>query len=239
MLSPMPDRDLAPKHTAFDWRIYADATLAGLSALVPLPFLDLAFEVTFRRRMPGAIARARSRSLADTAGRRLGRGVGTMVSVEGCLTVGVGIVRYVVQKLWRKVIYIFAITDATSQLSAYWHRAYLLDHMIRGGHVGPDVDWQRSATVFERVMAGADTSPLLGLARQTVASAHRVVRLLVRARRHGAADEADSLAAILRSHWDAAEASLERLAVQYNQAYLQSLEADPPVTVEKPTRNPR
>lgn len=235
----MPDRDLTPKHTAFDWRIYADATLAGLSALVPLPFLDLAFEATFRRRMPGAIARARRRPLAETAGRRLGRGLGRIVSVEGCLTVGVGIVRYVVRKLWRKVIYIFAITDATSQLSAYWHRAYLLDHMIRGGHVGPDVDWQRSAIVFEKVMADADTAPLMGLARQTVAGAHRVVRLMVRARRHGAADEADSLSAILRSHWDAAEASLERLAVEYNQAYLHSLEAELPIAVEKPTRNPR
>jgi hypothetical protein len=235
----MPNRDLAPKHTAFDWRIYADATLAGLSALVPLPFLDLAFETTFRRRMPGAIARARRRPLGGAAKRRLGRGLGKMVSVEGCLSVGVGIVRYVVKKLWRKVVYVFAITDATSQVSAYWHRAYLLDHMIRGGHVEPDVDWERSAAVFETVMADADTAPLMGLARQTVASAHRVVRLMVRARRRGAVDEADSLSAILRSHWDAAEESLERVAVQYNEAYLRSLEADPPAAVEKPTRNPR
>jgi len=93
--------------------------------------------------------------------------------------------------------------------------------------------------VFESVMRDADTGSLTGLARQTVASTHRVLRLLVRARRRGAVDEADSLSAILRSHWDAAEGSLERLAVQYNEAYLRSLEAEPSAAVEKPTRNPR
>jgi hypothetical protein len=137
------------------------------------------------------------------------------------------------------VVYIFAITDATYQVSSYWHRAYLLDHLIRAGHAGPDVDWGRAAAVFEGVMRDADTGSLTGLARQTVGSTHRVLRLLVRARRRGAVDEADSLSAILRSHWVAAEASLERVAVQYNEAYLRSLDDDPPATVEKQSGDPR
>lgn len=49
--------------TAFNWAIYAGATLAGLSVLIPLPLLDVAFEQLFRRRMPGSIARARSRQI--------------------------------------------------------------------------------------------------------------------------------------------------------------------------------
>jgi hypothetical protein len=156
------------------------------------------------------------------------------VSVAGCLALPLLLARYVVRKLWRKVVFIFAITDATSQVSAYWHRAYLLDHLVRAGHAGPEVDWPRAARVFERVLRETDTGPLTGLARQTVASSHRVLRLLVRAKRHGAAEEADSLAAILRSNWDTAEASLMAVAVRYNEAYARSLELEPPVVVTPP-----
>jgi hypothetical protein len=221
-----------PQRTTYDWRIYADATLAGLTPLLPLPFVDLIFEATFRRRMPGAIAAAHDRPIAEEARQRFGRGLGKLLSLEGCLAVPLGIVRYIIKKLWRKVIYVFAIADATSLLSAYWHRAYLLDHLIRAGHAAPDVDWQRSASVFETVLKSTDTGPLLGLARQTVRSAHRVVRLLVRGRREGAAEVGDSLSSILGSHWQAAEASLIGIAVRYNAEYARSLELDPPPVVE-------
>jgi hypothetical protein len=226
----------APRHLPFDWRIYADATLAGLSALAPLPFVDVAFEAYFRRRMPGAIARARDRDLAAGARRSFGRGTGRLLSMTGCLAVPLGIARYVVKKLWRKVVYVFAIADATSQLSQYWHRAYLLDHLIRAGHAGPGVDWPRASVVFETVLEETDTGPLMGLARQTVASSHRVLRLLVRAKRRGAAEEADSLAAILRSHWTAAEVSLIRVALRYNETYGRSLGLDAPVVEAHPDR---
>ncbi len=235
----MPEPAGPPRHTAFDWRIYADATLAGLSALVPLPLVDLAFEAYFRRRIPAAIGRARGRRPAEGARRRFGRGSGRLLSAAGCLALPLLLARYVVKKLWRKVIYVFAIADASSQVSAYWHRAYLLDHIIRAGHAGPEVDWPRSARVADRVLEATDTGPLTGLARQVVASSHRVLRLLIRARRHGAAEEADSLAAILRSHWDAAEGSLIRVALRYNEAYASSLELEPPLAVEKSVEDPR
>jgi hypothetical protein len=228
----MPDRFPPPQHVTFDWRIYADATLAGLTPLLPLPFVDLVFEATFRRRMPGAIAAARNRPIAEEARRRFGRGLGTVFSLEGCLAIPVGIAKYIVKKLWRKVIYVFAIADAASLLSAYWHRAYLVDHLIRAGHAEPDVDWPRSARVFEMVLKSTDTGPLLGLARQTVGSAHRVLRLLVRGRREGAAQAGDSLSSILGSHWRAAEGSLIGIAVRYNAEYARSLELDPPPVVD-------
>jgi len=224
----MPDPGAIPRHTTFDWRIYAEATCAGLTALLPIPFLDLAFEAYFRRRMPATIAKVRNQDLADGARRRLGQGLGTLISIEGCLALPLGVVRYIVKKIWRKVIYIFAIADATSLVSAYWHRAYLLDHMVRGGHAGPDVDWPRAAIVFEHVLAETDTGPLMGLARQTVASVHRVFRLLVLARRRGAAEETESLSTILQSHWDAAESSLMEVAVRYNAEYARSLDLSPP-----------
>jgi len=224
----MPEHQSTPQHTTFDWRIYAEATCAGLTALLPIPFADLAFEGTFRRRMPATIAKIRKRELADPARRRLGRGPGRLFSLEGCLAVPLAVVRYIVKKIWRKVIYVFAIADATSLVSAYWHRAYLLDHIIKAGHAGPDVDWPRSVAVFEKVLEETDTSPLMGLARRTVSSVHRVLRLLVLARRHGAAEETESLSSILRSHWDAAEAALIKVAIRYNEEYARSLDIFPP-----------
>ena len=68
-----------------------------------------------------------------------------------------------------------------------------------------------------------------GLARQTVASVHRVFRLLVLAKRRGAAEETESLSTILRSHWDAAESSLVDVAVRYNTEFARSLESSPPI----------
>lgn len=236
----MPDDRSTPRHIAFDWRIYADATCAGLTALLPIPFLDLAFESYFRRRMPETIAKARQRELAVGSRRRLGRGNGRFLTLEGCLAIPLRLFFYIVKKIWRKLVYVLAIADATSLVSAYWQRAYLLDHLISAGHAGPDVDWQRSATVFENVLEQTDTSPLMGLAKQTVSSVHRVFRLLVLSRRHGAAEETESLSGILRSHWNAAEHSLRQVALAYNEEYARSLELVPPGPQDAGnTRHPR
>ena len=229
----MPENPSPPQHTTFDWRIYAEATCAGLTALVPLPFVDLAFEAYFRQRMPGSIAKVRHRTLDEGPRRRFGRGSGKLVTLEGCIALPLGVLRYVLRKLWRKVIYVFAIADATLLVSAYWHRAYLLDHVISADHTGPDVDWQRSATVFEKVLKETDTRPLMGIARQTVSSAHRVLRLLMHARRHGAEGETESLSKILQMHWDAAEKSLVQVALRYNEEYARSLESNPPHSADQ------
>ena len=234
----MPKLEATPYHTTFDWRIYAEATCAGLTALVPLPFIDLAFETYFRRRMPATIAKIRHRELAVGARRRLGRGIGRFLSLEGCLAIPLGMVRYIVMKIWRKLVYVLTIADATSLVSAYWHRAYLLDHVISAGHAGPEVDWRRSAEVLDKVLHETDTGPLMGLARQTVSGVHRALRLLILARRRGAAEETESLSNILRSHWDAAESSLVKVALRYNDEYVRSLELFPPEPRDTPSRSP-
>jgi len=216
------------EHTLFDWRIYAEATCAGLTPLVPIPFVDLALEAVFRRRMPGKISSVRNRDLAPQTGSALSRGTGTLVSVEGCLKVPLAVTRYVLRRIWRKLIYVFAIADAAKLTSEYWHRAYLLDHLIRAGHAEPEVDWPRSAEVFATVLRDTDTSPLTGLAQQTVSNAHRVARMLLRARKRGAADVTESLSDILRSNWGAAEGSLTDVAVRYNEEYERSLILRPP-----------
>jgi hypothetical protein len=213
------------RNSIFDWRIYADATCAGLAVLIPLPLVDTAFEMVFRSRIPGTITRARSREVAPDIRRRLGRSVDSSLSLQGCLTLFFAAVRYVVRKIWRKVIYIFTIKDAATAVSEYWHRAYLIDHMVRAGHLEAGVDTDLAVQVFERTLLEADTSPLMGLARQTVANAHHVVRTLARARRLGAAEVARSLGDVLASHWKGAEASLVGVGKDYNRRYRLALDA--------------
>lgn len=157
--------------------------------------------------------------------RRLGRGVESAVSLQGCLKLVFVGFRYVLRKIWRKVIYVFSIKDSATALSAYWHRAYLIDHMVRAGHLEEDVDTDLAVEVFNRTLREADLSPLMGLARQTVANAHHVLRILTRARRLGAAEVARSLGDVLASHWKGAEASLVGVGEDYNRRYVLELEA--------------
>jgi len=203
----------------FDWRIYADATCAGLSALIPLPLVDLVFETIFRRRMPGKISKARGSEVLPRTKIQLARPLNGSLSWSGCLAVPFMVVRYILRRLWRKIIYIFAVKDATTALTEYWHRAFLIDHMIRAGHLAPGADPDLAIRVYRHVLHEVDPSPLTGLARQTVANVRHVLRLLVRARRLGAAEVTKSLGEVLSSHWRVAEDSLNATTFRYNALY--------------------
>ncbi|MCW8984428.1 MAG: hypothetical protein OQK55_03730, partial [Thermoanaerobaculales bacterium] len=208
----------------FEWAVYADATCAGLSVLIPLPLVDLVFETVFRRRIPGKIARVRKSEVAPQTKVKLARPVNDALSWSGCLAMPFMIVRYVLRRLWRKIIYIFAVKDATTALTEYWHRAFLIDHMIRAGHLAPDVDTDLAVRVYRQVLQEIDPSPLMGLARQTVANVRHVLRLLVRARRLGAAEVTKSLGDVLSSHWKVASASLITTSQRYNARYAAEVE---------------
>jgi hypothetical protein len=204
---------------ASDWQVYADATCAGLSVLIPLPLVDLAFEVLFRRRIPQTIVGYRKAEVAPGTRRQFVRSLSTPFSLEGCLTALVAVVKYLARRIWRKIIYIFAVKDAVTALTEYWHRAVLLDHMVRIGHLGPGADIGLAARVFSGVLRDIDPSPLSGLARETVANANRVVRLLLRARRLGAEEVTRSIGEVMSSHWRLASTSLEATTHLYNVRY--------------------
>ena len=97
-----------------DWRIFSDATCAGLSVLIPLPLVDIVFETIFRRRIPVTVAKVRRREVAPEVRRRLGQGLDGPLSLSGCLAIGLATVKYVLRRIWRKIIYIFAVKDAAS-----------------------------------------------------------------------------------------------------------------------------
>jgi hypothetical protein len=124
----MPDA----RTTDFEWSRYADATLAGLSVLIPVPFVDDAFEAFFRRRIPGAVARSRGRTLSAEVRAVLdeedgGRG--------GCAALPARLVVGLFKRLSRKLLYFLTVKQAADSLSHYWYRAFLLDHMLASGHL--------------------------------------------------------------------------------------------------------
>jgi hypothetical protein len=212
---------VANKEREFDWRVYADATCAGLTALIPIPLLDAVVERIFRRRMPAAIAHANRRAVQPEARARLGRSGSELLSLAGCLMLPLAAVRYLARVIWHKVIYVLAVADAARLVSAYWHRAYLMDHMIRAGHLDPGADADWAIQVFFKALDEADTSPLTGLARQVVSTSRQVLGMLLRAARRDDPELTQTLGEILSSHWAAAERSLSAVAYRYNDLYVQ------------------
>jgi len=219
-----PTSEVRNPKSDLDWRIFADATSAGLSVLIPLPLVDIVFETIFRCRIPATIARVRGRQIAPEVRQRLGRGLDGPLSLSGCLAVGLAAVKYVLRRIWRKIIYIFAIKDATTALTEYWHRAYLIDHMVRAGHLEPGADADLALRVSTGVLRDIDPGPLAGLARLAIANTHHVFRLLARARRLGAAEVTRSLGEALSSHWRNAEDSMRETASLYNERYAAEVE---------------
>ncbi len=104
-------------------------------------------------------------------------------------------------------------------LTEYWHRAFLIDHMVRAGHLEPGADTELALEVSRDVLRDIDPNPLMEMARQTVANVHHVFRLLVRARRLGATEVTRSFGELLSSHWLVARESLQDTASRYNEQY--------------------
>ena len=157
----------------FDWAIYVDATLAGLAILIPIPLLDLLFEWIFKRRMPQAIARRNGRTLSSKAVRQINRGG---FSCLGCLLWPLELVWLLLKRTYRTILYFLTVKDATDKLSYYWHRAYLLDHMMQQGDLEGEEEAAMAAQALDQVLDGLTTSPLTQLAQQVVASVHHILR---------------------------------------------------------------
>ena len=208
----MPDE----RTTAFEWTRYADATLAGLSVLIPVPFVDDAFEGYFRRRIPGAVARSRGRALPgevraaldeeDAAGR------------SGCATLPLRLTLGLLKRLSRKLLYFLTVKRATDRLSHYWYRAFLLDHMLSAGHLDDPATTRFAYRAMEQVLA-ATAGPLPQVARQMVASSRNVWSALRLARRGKDSEEVREMRAQLERRWSEIAEHLGSVALRYDEAF--------------------
>ena len=207
----------------FDWPIYADATLAGLSVLIPIPLLDWLFEQFFRRRMAPSIAARRGRALPDPIRDELNRSEGSCLGVA--LALPLKGVLWLARRISRKLLYFLTVKDAADQLAYYWQRAFLIDHMLDLGHL----DDPASARVARRALdqaLDATSGPLLLLARQIISHSRGLVGTLCRARR-GVEDEAIRQAqGEMSRQWSTLAAAFELLGARYDEWY-RRVQAEP------------
>ncbi len=196
--------------------MYADATLAGLSVLIPIPFLDTLFERFFRRRMPTAIARSRGRVLPapiEAALRPTSRNV-----VRACLTLPLTLTIGLVQRLSRKLLYFLTIKEASDALSQYWHRAFLLDYMLAAGHLDTVASAHLAAQAMEQVLA-TTSSPLAQLARQVIAQTRHIWQTVRGARRGQEDDVIAQTRAQMEQRWGDFAGYFEAVAARYEHHY--------------------
>jgi hypothetical protein len=208
----MPDA----RTTDFDWSRYADATLAGLSVLIPIPFVDDAFESYFRGRIPGAVARSRGGVLSDEVRAVLeeedaaGRG--------GCAALPARLVVGLFKRLSRKLLYFLTVKQATDRLSHYWYRAFLMDHMLAAGHLESTGSARVAHQAMEELLA-TTVGPLPRLARQMVTQMRNVWPALRRARRGEEPDEVRQARNQLERRWNELAEHLDAVAARYDEAY--------------------
>lgn len=206
----------------FDWLVYADATAAGLAVLIPLPVLDWLLEQYFKRRMAGVIAKRNGRAITPAIRRALDtRGKGLW---PGCLMWPVRLVVYLLRNIYRTLVFILSIKDATDNLSYYWHRAFLIDYMAHRGDLDSLERAQIGGAAMNEVLDSITTSPLTGLARQIVErgrlTIRQALRLLFRWRRKQEEPQAISESRKeLTSQWSALRGYFAGIARRYNEAY--------------------
>jgi hypothetical protein len=207
----MPDA----RTTDFDWARYSDATLAGLSVLIPVPFVDDAFEGFFRRRIPGAVARSRGRTVSGEVRAVLdeedaGKG--------GCAALPLRLVVGLLKRLSRKLLYFLTVKQATDRLSYYWYRAFLMDHMLASGHLDAPASARVAHRAMEELLATTG-GPLPRLARQVVTQSRNVWPALRRARRGEEADEVRQTRSQLERGWSDVAEHLRAMAARYDEVY--------------------
>lgn len=202
--------------TSFEWPIYADATFAGLSILVPAPFVDDALEGFFGRRMPRRIAAARGRVLPEEVEAELredGTGWGaSLLRMPVTLTVGL------LKRVSRKVLYFLTVKAATDGLSHYWHRAFLLDHALAAGHLESAASARVARRAMDQVVVKT-SGPLRQLARQLVTRVQNVPQMLRRAREGHEEEAMQQAREPLEQQWGETAGYLATVAARYEEAY--------------------
>ena len=171
------DASKKPPQTEFVWQVYADATLAGAAKLIPIPFVDLAIEELFRRRMP--------RDIAWYNGRQLSQGILSQVNrrrtsnpLVGCLLLPFRAVVYLFRDLLRTLLYAWTVADAAENVGYYWHRAFLINYAIQQGHFNDANAAALSVSAMDRTLAEVTTSPILQLAQQVIVNWKRQLTMI-------------------------------------------------------------
>ena len=204
--------------TAFSWSLYADATFAGLSMLVPFPFVDSAFEWFFKRRVPGAVARWRGRRLEPEVVAELNYEKNSWL--DSCLMLPVTLTWGLIKRLSKKVLYFLTVKEATDHLSYQWHRAFLIDYALQQGHLETRADAEVARLAMEYALATATTSPLENLAQRLIPHTRHITRSLRKARKGEEDEVIGEKRDMMAKAWVGFAEYLADVGFRYDQTYV-------------------
>jgi hypothetical protein len=227
-----PEKSVSP---LFDWAIYADATLAGLSVLIPIPFIDSLFETFFRRRMPSAIARRHGYPLPPTAEHAINHvSTSLMDRVSGCILAGLNLIFELILRLVRKILYFLTVKKSIDVLTYYWQRAFLLEHMMQMGYLDNPQQVPQAVLTLEEVLDEVGSNPLRQLAAQIITSPWRILRSLWQARQGREDDTVAETRSLMARTWDSFAGYLATVAEHYDARYAAAVaksEETPPTPI--------
>lgn len=210
--------------TQFDWAIYADATLAGLAQLIPIPFVDSLVEDYFRGRMPGAIARRNHIPLHPAAVAALNASRWSWGGFwQNVLLWPFRLILDFLLRFVRKIVYFLTIKKAVDALNLYWQRAFLLNYIIRQGHLSDPARLHAAIEAMEVVLADAKESPLRRLARQLLSAPRRAARGVWHAWRGQPDPVLEETRSLMARTWSSFGGYFSALAHRYDEAYAAKL----------------
>ena len=201
----------------FDWAIYGDATLAGLSLLIPFPFVDSLFERFFRRRMIGAIAARRRFPLSPSIIALVNNRRSFWSLLGGCLLFPFVILFELIVSLSRKLLYFLTIKRAIDALNYYWQRAFLLDYLLQRGYLNSPTRAAVAIDAMEKLLEKVGVSPLNRLARQIVTGPWRALRTLWHVQQGQKDRSIDQTRATMAQSWASFSDYLQTLAQRYEE----------------------
>lgn len=207
----------------FDWAVYADATFAGLAILIPVPLVDVFVAWLFKRRMPQAIAKRNGRKLPPIIVYHLNR---MPFKWWGCLLWPIALTFLLLKRLFRTILYFLTIKEASDDLSYYWHKAFLIDFMMRRSDLDDEQSAKIAAAAMFQVLDEITISPLSKLAQQVVGGMNHVLATTWRwIRRKQEDNQLRQMRKEMASTWDSFADYFAEVAVHYVNVY-QKLEAD-------------
>lgn len=233
-----PQKNTPASPISFDWLIYADATLAGLAALIPLISLDWLVEEFFRRRIPGQIAKYRGQRLPVEVRRALNRNYRGGCA-KSCLLLPLTAGYWLFKKLSRKILYFLSVKEASDNVSYYWHLAYLTDYALAAGHLTTPESARIARESMEQVIRATMHSPLYQLATEVVRNTHHVLRISYKFLRGKDSNILGHLIELMASEWSQFDTYFKTVGALYLQTYQaalrqQALAAPPPPSPEQP-----
>ena len=137
--------------------ILVHAVLAGLTPLIPLPWVDDWAREGIHTRMVRAIAKAHEVTLYDADARALGKETGPGGSL--LYSAAKKLAFLPIKKLFRKALFVLVVKDMVEVASHSYHVGYLIDYAVGNGWHGTHAP-QKLREAVDEVCRSADTSPV-------------------------------------------------------------------------------